>query len=258
MTENTKSTAVTFRCPSEVIDSIDTQAKTTKQNRTDVLVDLILGAIPNVKVIERSKLPPDPAIYIVFTPDKQLLYIGKADNLQKRWNSHHKYQHFMETSLDCRIGYFTLNSVEDINELIEEFQSESEATPTENILVTNGQLNELRQELYALKRQFDITFASLSQIGLENLIKRFEDLKPPKGKQDWTPTAEDRLDGIVRSNLSKHFGFNTTTDLESAASFYNEEPDKYLEELSGWQCRPIETGSSRTRFYPPTTPKTLH
>jgi len=211
MTENTKSTAVTFRCPSEVIDSIDTQAKTTKQNRTDVLVDLILGAIPNVKVIERSKLPPDPAIYIVFTPDKQLLYIGKADNLQKRWNSHHKYQYFMETFLDCRIGYFTLNSVDNLNDVIEEFQSESEATPTENILVTNGQLNELRQELYALKRQFDITFSSLSTIGLENLIKRFEDLKPPKGKQEWTPTSEDRREGIVRSNLTKHFGFNTTT-----------------------------------------------
>ena len=89
-------------------------------------------------------------------------------------------------------------------------------------------------------------------------IKRFEDLKPPKGKQDWTPTAEDRREGIVRSNLTKHFGFNSTTDLERAASFYNKEPDKYLEELSGWQCRPIiETGSSRTRFYPPSTHQKL-
>jgi predicted GIY-YIG superfamily endonuclease len=255
MTETSKTTAVTFRCPSEVIDSIDTQAKTTKQNRTDVLVDLILGAIPNVKVIERSKLPPSPAIYIVFTPDKKLLYIGQADNLQKRWNSHHKYQHFMETSLDCRIGYFTLNSVDNLKEIIEEFQSESEATPTENILATNGQLNELRQELYALKRQFDITFSSLSAIGLENLISRLETLKPPSGKQDWTPTAEDRREGIVRSNLGKHFGFNTTTDLENAASFYNKEPDQYLEELSGWQCKPIEQGSHRTRFYPPSIPQ---
>ncbi|GFE72116.1 GIY-YIG nuclease family protein [Chroococcus sp. FPU101] len=256
MTESSKSTAVTFRCPSEVIDSIDHQAKATKQNRTDVLVDLILGSIPNVKVIERAKLPPSPAIYFVFTPDKQLLYIGKADNLQKRWNSHHKYQHFIETSLDCRIGYFTFNSVDNLNDVIEEFQNESDATPTENILVTNGQLNELRGELYALKRQFDITFSSLSAIGLENLMKRFEDLKPPSGLQDWTPTSEDRREGIVRSNLMKHFGFNSTTDLESAASFYNNEPDKYLEELSGWQCKPIEQGSHRTRFYPPSTPQT--
>ncbi|NJO94234.1 MAG: GIY-YIG nuclease family protein [Hydrococcus sp. RM1_1_31] len=251
MSESSKSTAVTFRCPSEVIDSIDRQASATKQNRTDVLVDLILGSIPNVKVRERAKLPPSPAIYFVFTPDKRLLYIGKADNLQKRWNSHHKYQYFIETSLDCRIGYFTLDSVDNLEGVIEEFQNEFVATPTENILVTNGQLNELRQELYALKRQFDITFSSLSQIGLENLMKRFEALKPPKGKQTWEPTVEDRREGIVRSNLMKHFGFNSTTDLESAASFYNLEPDKYLEELSVWQCRPIEPGSTRTRFYPP-------
>jgi hypothetical protein len=82
-------------------------------------------------------------------------------------------------------------------------------------------------------------------------MKRFEALKPPNGKLPWEPTAEDSTEGIVRSNLMKHFGFNSTTDLESAASFYNLEPDKYLEELSGWQCRPIESSSSRTRFYPP-------
>lgn len=251
MTESSKSTAVTFRCPSDVIDSIDTQAKATRQNRTDVLVDLILGSIPNVKVIDRAKLPPSPALYFVFTPDKHLLYVGKADNLQKRWNNHHKYQYFIETSLDCRIGYFTLNSADSLEGVIEEFKQESVATPNENILVTNGQLNELRQELYALKRQFDITFDSLSAIGLENLMKRLEALKPPKGKQKWEATAEDKREGIVRSNLMKHFGFNTTADLESAASFYNLEPDRYLEELSGWQCKPIKQGSSRTRFYPP-------
>lgn len=46
-------------------------------------------------------------------------------------------------------------------------------------------------------------------------MKRFEVLKPPKGKQTWEPTTEDRREGIVRSNLMKHFGFNSTTDLES-------------------------------------------
>jgi hypothetical protein len=251
MSETSKTTAITFRCPSSVIDSIDTQAQATKQNRTDVLVDLINGSIPNIKLLERHKLPPQPAIYIVFTPDKQLLYVGKTDNLNKRWYNHHKYQSFIETSLDCRIGYFTLDSIEDGDQLIEELQQESNSTPNENVLVTKGELNQLRQELYALKRQFDITYSSLSQIGLENMMKRFATLKPPKGKQAWEATSEDRSEGIVRSNLMKQFGFNTTTDLESAASFYTIEPDKYLEELSGWQCRPIEPGSSRTRFYPP-------
>lgn len=251
MTETSKTTAITFRCPNEVTDSIDRQAKARKQNRTDVLVDLILGSVPNVKVIDRSKLPPVPAFYFVFTPDNRLLHIGKADDLQKRWNNHHKYQYFIETSLDCRIGYFPLDSVDHLNELVGELQSETSATPNENILVTRGEINELKHDLYALKRRFDITFSSLSKIGLENLMKHFFDLIPPQGLQEWTPTDADRKDGIVRSNLGKHFGFNTTADLENAAKFHNKEPDAYLEELSGWQCKPIEPSSYRTRFYPP-------
>ncbi|ACK74163.1 hypothetical protein PCC7424_5604 (plasmid) [Gloeothece citriformis PCC 7424] len=250
MPESSKTTAITFRCPSDVIDSIDGQAKATRQNRTDVLVDLILGSVPNVKVTERQKLPPLPAIYFVFTPDKRLLYIGKADNLQKRWNNHYKYQYFLETSIDSRIGYFTLDNADSLDEVIEEFKEESVATPQENILVTNGQLNELRQELYSLKRQFDITFASLSQFGLDNLLKRFEAVKPPRGKQTWQPTGEDQREGITRGNLMRHFGFNSTPDLESAALFYSLDPDKYLEELSGWQCKPMDKNNSRSRFFP--------
>lgn len=248
MPETSKTTAITFRCPSSVIDSIDQVAKASKVNRTDVLVDLILGSVPNVKISERSKLPPSPAIYFVFTPDKKLLYIGKADNLQKRWNSHHKYQYFLETSLDCRIGYFLVDNADNLASIIEEFQTESTATPTENILVTSSQLNEVRSELYALKRQFDITFSSLSQFGLENLMKRFEAVKPPKGKQTWQPTNEDQKEGITRSNLMKQFGFNSTPDLESAAEFYNLDADKYLEELSGWFYK--ADGGSRGRFFP--------
>ena len=82
MPETAKNTAVTFRCPAPVIDSINSTAKATKGSRTEVLVDLILGAVNNVKIMERAKLPASPAIYFVFTPDKKLLYLGKADNLQ--------------------------------------------------------------------------------------------------------------------------------------------------------------------------------
>ena len=129
MSETAKTTAVTFRCPSPVIDSIDSTAKATKGSRTDVLVDLILGSVPNVKIMDRAKLPPTPAIYFVFTPDKKLLYIGKTDNLQTRWNNHHKYQYFIETSIDCRIGYFSLDSADNLSDMIEEFSQESDTTP---------------------------------------------------------------------------------------------------------------------------------
>lgn len=252
-----KSLPVTFRCPSEVLDGIDNQAKSTSQNRTDVLVDLIVGSIPNVKVIERSKLPQQPAIYFVFTPNKELLYVGKTDNLQKRWNNHHKYQYFIETSLESRIGYFTLSSIEDVSNIIEELQNESLETPSDNVLVTNNQFKELEGKHYALKREFDITFSSLSQMGLESLLKRFESLKPPRGQQPWSPTSEERKEGIVKSTLAKYFGFNTIPELESAASFYDLDLDKYLEELSGWQCKTYEQGSTRTKFFPKPTTKTF-
>jgi len=250
MAELSKTTAVTFRCPAEIVDTIDYLSKTNHQSKTDVLVDFILGSIPNVLVTKRLLLPPAPAIYFVFTPNKRLLYVGKTDNLQKRWNNHHKYQHFIETNIECRIGYFLLDSVDDVEGIVEEFKSDSNSTEGENILVTVGQLNELRQELYALKRTFEITFSSLSSFGLEKLIKRFEMLKPPSGLKDWEPTDNDLNQGIVSSNLMKHFGFATTSDLENAASFYNLSPEEYLEQLSGWEYRPIKEGSTRFRFFP--------
>lgn len=249
MTETPKPVTITFRCPTSLNRSIEQQGKATKQNKTDVLLDLLFGSIPNVKIIERYKLPPQPAIYFVYTPDHRLLYLGKADNLQKRWNSHHRYQSFIETSVDCRIGYFTLENSEALDEVVEELQKEATSTPNEVSLATAGQLNELRQELYGLKRQFDITFAGLSQFGLENFMKKFETLTPPKGLQSWEPNNEERREGIIKSNLMKRFGFSSMTDLENAASFYNLSPEGYLEELSGWECRPVKEGSSLTRFF---------
>ena len=201
--------------------------------------------------MDQAKLLASPAICFIFTPDKKLLYLGKADNLQQRWNNHHKYQYFIETSIDCRIGYFVLDSADNLDEIVEELGQELDTTPNENILVTSGQLNQVKQELYALKRQFDIIYGSLSQLGLEKIVKRLEDIKPPTGQQEWQPTAEDLREGITRGNLMKHFGFNSSSDLENAADFYSFDADKYLEELSGWQCKPIEKGSSRTRFFPP-------
>ncbi len=95
---------------------------------------MLQNAIPSLHITERSQLPARPGIYFVYTPDYQLLYIGKADNLQKRWNSHHKYQYFIETSMQCRIGYFVLNSAESLNQVIDEFQSEPIETTTKDLV----------------------------------------------------------------------------------------------------------------------------
>ena len=114
MTKNSNSESLTVRCPSQIVDSINQQVKQTKQNKTDVVVGMLSNSIPSLHITERAKLPPKPGIYFVYTPDHKILYIGKADNLRTRWNSHHRYQYFIETSIESRIGYFVLDSVDNL------------------------------------------------------------------------------------------------------------------------------------------------
>ena len=136
MSQTSRTAAITIRCPLDLVNSIDDQVKQTRQNKTDVILVMLLSSIPSIHITERVKLPKLPGIYFVYTLDHQLLYIGKADNLQTRWNSHHKYQYFIETSMECRIGYFTFDSIDDLNETIEEFESEPIETTETNVLVT--------------------------------------------------------------------------------------------------------------------------
>ena len=100
MTETSSSKSITIRCPSQIVDSIDQQVKQTKQNKTDVIVRMLSNSIPSLHITERAKLPPKPGIYFVYTPDHKILYVGKADNLRTRWNSHHRYQYFIESSME--------------------------------------------------------------------------------------------------------------------------------------------------------------
>ena len=57
-------------------------------------------------------------------------------------------------------------------------------------------------------------------------------------------------EGLTRSELIKRVGFGSTKEFENALNILSLEDTAYLEELSGWLLRPIEEGSSRTRFFP--------
>lgn len=116
MAKTTDTASITVRCPSSIINSIEQQIIQTQQNKTDVIISMLSSSIPSLHITERAKLPSTPGIYFVYTPDHKLLYIGKADNLKTRWNSHHKYQFFIESSMECRIGYFTFNSINSLEE----------------------------------------------------------------------------------------------------------------------------------------------
>ena len=63
-------------------NSIDNQVKQTRQNKTDVILGMLLSYIPSLHITERVKLPKLSGIYFVYTLDHKLLYIGKANNLR--------------------------------------------------------------------------------------------------------------------------------------------------------------------------------
>lgn len=244
-------TSFTIRCPQNLMDSIEAQSDQTQQNKTDIILGMLLNAIPSLHIIERSKLPPKPGIYFVYTLEHKLLYLGKADNLRTRWNTHHKYQTFIEASLECRIGYFIFDNSETLNQTLEEFQRQPLETPIENPLVTSDQLNTLQQQVNNQQQQLNDTLAVLIQLGSSNVIKKLKDYLPPRGRQQWTPTSEELTDGITRSNLISKFNFYNIENFEKAAQFLDLDSKDYLAELSGWQEKPVEQGSTRFRFFKP-------
>ena len=250
MAKNASSESITIRCPSQIVDSIEQQVKQTSQNKTDVVVGMLSNSIPSLHITERAKLPPKPGIYFVYTPDHKILYVGKADNLRTRWNSHHRYQYFIETSMESRIGYFVLDKVDNLNQIIEKFQAEPMATISSKALVTADELEQVKQELAVLKQQFKTTFSALAELGLSDIAQRLEASLPPRGLQDWTYDNEDSREGLTRSELIKRVGFGSTKEFENALNIHSVEDTAYLEELSGWSLRPVEEGSSRTRFFP--------
>ncbi len=200
MNHSQGSISITVRCPSNIVDSINQQIKQTKQNKTDVIVGMLSNSIPSLHITERAKLPSKPGIYFVYTPSHKILYVGKADNLRTRWNSHHRYQYFIETSMESRIGYFVLDSVDNLDEIVEEFNAEPMTTISTKALVTSDELELLKQELAILKQQFKTTFSALAELGLADITKRLEASLPPSGRQEWTYDNQDKREGGATQN----------------------------------------------------------
>lgn len=245
------SKSLTVRCPLEIVDGIDKQVQQTNQNKTDVVVNMLMSTIPSLKITEREKLPNKPGIYLVYTPEHELLYLGKSDNLKARWNTHNCYQSFIEKSIDCRIGYFIFNNIELIDKVSEEFKEETKEIRNNKELVTIDKFRELESKLNVLENRFNITFKAMAAIGVNNIADRLTEVLPPRGYQEWHVSRAEQKEGLVRSELIKRVGFSSTKEFENALNIYEIDEISYLEELSGWESRPVEEGSSRTRFFPP-------
>lgn len=76
---------------------------------------------------------------------------------------------------------------------------------------------------------------------------------PPRGLQFWIPTGQEQVQGITLPELMYYLGLSTFKELDEAANMCGIESDRYLEELSGWNCYPNPKERIKTRFFPPNT-----
>ena len=69
-----------------------------------------LLALPSLPLESRRNLPNKSALYFVFNEDDEILYIGKAGRLVKRWSSHHKLEELQQLS-NVRIAWMECDAV---------------------------------------------------------------------------------------------------------------------------------------------------
>lgn len=136
------------RCPQDLLNLIEKEKSLTGRSKTDIVVERLKQSIPSLPVVERNSLPEIPAIYLVFTPDNRLLYIGQTNNLKQRWMSHHRYGQFIEADVNSRVAWFAFDpdSVDSLplfeSELITALDSEYNGTPVKGQVLATFRIEE--------------------------------------------------------------------------------------------------------------------
>jgi excinuclease UvrABC nuclease subunit len=69
-----------------------------------VLEELHLEDLPFVPLEDRQHLPSEPCVYLAIAKDRQILYVGKSENLKQRWKSHQQYQ-VLSAMTDVKMAY---------------------------------------------------------------------------------------------------------------------------------------------------------
>lgn len=104
-----KTPLLTVRCPQDILDAIAATQENTRRNKTEIVIDLLRNSVQSVAIMERSKLPKSPAIYLVYTPLNELLYIGRSDSLFDTWLMHDRFQEFIEAHQESRVAWFEID-----------------------------------------------------------------------------------------------------------------------------------------------------
>ncbi|MDJ0718209.1 MAG: GIY-YIG nuclease family protein [Prochloraceae cyanobacterium] len=110
-----KKELLTIRCPEDLIKKIESQMRMTGLDKTSVVIEMLRQSFPVTLFEDLNKLPEVPAIYFVFASNR-LLYIGRANNLRKKWDKHHRLEQF-SLMRDVKIAWFKYEP--NINLLIE-------------------------------------------------------------------------------------------------------------------------------------------
>lgn len=68
--------------------------------------------LPSVAIEDRNSLPEIPAIYFAISKEDEILYIGRAVLLQKRWKLHHRVKQ-LESLNGVKISWLECNDLVD-------------------------------------------------------------------------------------------------------------------------------------------------
>jgi len=69
--------------------------------------------LPSLPLNQRSQLPTDSCIYFALSAEGKVLYIGKSDNLAKRWRQHHRCQQ-LEAMDGVRLAWLQVEDKESL------------------------------------------------------------------------------------------------------------------------------------------------
>ena len=75
--------------------------------------------LPRVHIKSKNLLPDHPGVYFVFGGD-ELLYIGKSNNICRRWQNHETGEKIQKKYPNARIGYFLMDT-EELADNLEDF-----------------------------------------------------------------------------------------------------------------------------------------
>lgn len=102
---------------------------------------------------QKEKLPACPAVYFVLSNQKEILYIGRANNLRNRWQNHHRFAQV--NRLDTRIAWMEVADEGELPEiernLISAFKPLLNGTSVESI--SYAWVEDFVRELFTLHRE---------------------------------------------------------------------------------------------------------